>query len=129
MTSTEPLLDAKAERTDSGGARRCWRYLPPPTPARPRILLVATVLASVGAMALVGGMLAVYSHLREAAGGTTAAWLPNDVIIPLIATNIMLVTMVFASFTMQWAYWAICRNDRRHTYIALALTPSSAWPS
>ncbi len=97
--------------------------LPPaPAPARPRTLLVATALASVGAMALIGGMLAVYTHLRDEAGGSTAAWSPSDVIIPEIATNIMLITMVFASFTVQWAYWAISRNDRRHTYIALALT-------
>jgi cytochrome c oxidase subunit 3 len=34
----------------------------------------------------------------------------------------MLITMVFASFTVQWAHWAISRNDRRHTYIALGLT-------
>lgn len=97
--------------------------LPPaPAPARPRTLLVATALASVGIVALVGGMLAVYTHLRDAAGGTTADWLPGDVIIPEIATNVMLITMAFASITVQWAYWAIGRNDRRHTYIALAVT-------
>jgi heme/copper-type cytochrome/quinol oxidase subunit 3 len=93
-----------------------------PAPARPRTLLVATAFASVGVMALIGGMLGAYVHVRDEAGGTTAAWLADDVILPEVATNIMLITMVFASFTVQWAYWAISRNDRRHTYLALALT-------
>jgi heme/copper-type cytochrome/quinol oxidase subunit 3 len=73
-------------------------------------------------MALIGGMLAAYVHLRDAAGGATPVWLPDDVIIPEVATNIMLITMVFGSFTVQWAYWSISHNDRRHTYMALALT-------
>jgi heme/copper-type cytochrome/quinol oxidase subunit 3 len=97
--------------------------LPPaPAAARPRTLFVATALASVGVMALIGGMLAAYVHLRDQAGGTSAAWLADDLIMPEVATNIMLITMVFASFTVQWAYWSISHNDRRHTYVALALT-------
>lgn len=97
--------------------------LPPrAAPARPRTFVVATALAAGGVVALIGGMLAVYAQLRDAAGGTSAAWLPDGVIIPEIATNMMLVTMFAASVTVQWAHWSIGRNDRRHTYIALALT-------
>lgn len=96
--------------------------LPPrAAPARPRMFVVATALASAGVIAFVGGMLAVYAHLRDAAGGSTAAWLPEGVIVPEIATNMMLVTMIAASITVQWAQWSIARNDRRHTYVALAL--------
>ncbi len=97
--------------------------LPPvAAPARPRTLLVATSLAAGAVVALVGGMLAVYVHERDIAGGNTAAWVPDGVIVPEIATNIMLVTMVAASITMQWAQYAIARNARAHTYIALGLT-------
>lgn len=97
--------------------------LPPrAAPARPRTFVVATALAAGGVVALIGGMLAVYAQLRDAAGGSTADWLPDGVIIPEIATNMMLVTMFAASVTVQWAHWSIARSDRRHTYIALALT-------
>jgi len=91
-------------------------------PSRQRTLLVGTVLASVAVVMLVAGLLAVYVHLRDAAGGSTAEWVPDSVIIPDIATTMMLVTMIGASVTVQWAYHAIGRNDRRHTYLALALT-------
>jgi cytochrome c oxidase subunit 3 len=42
--------------------------------------------------------------------------------IPGIATNIMLITMAAASVMVQWAVYAIKRNDRTNTYVALALT-------
>ena len=95
---------------------------PPPVPNRPRTVLVATSLVVAGAAALMGGMLGIYMHLRDAAGGTTAAWLPKGVQIPGIATNIMLVTMVGASVMAQWAVYAIARDNRRDAAIALSLT-------
>jgi heme/copper-type cytochrome/quinol oxidase subunit 3 len=98
--------------------------LPPaPTPTRPRSLLVATAFAVAGAAALVGGLLGIFMHLRESVGGGhTASWLPKGVVIPGIATNIMLVTIIGASVTAQWAVYAIARENRRDTVVALVLT-------
>ncbi len=97
--------------------------LPPAAPpVRPRTQLVATALAVAGSAMLLGGLLAIYLHLRSAAGGTTAAWLPAGVSIPGVPVNMALVTIVMTVITMQWAVYAIARDDRRNTYAALGLT-------
>ena len=43
---------------------------------------------------LFAGMLAVWIALRDAAGGTTAAWLPKGIVLPGVASNMMLIIMV-----------------------------------
>ena len=69
--------------------------LPPaPSPARPRTLFVATALVCAAGTALFAGMLGLYLSLREAAGGTTADWVPKGVDIPDVAVNVMLITMI-----------------------------------
>ena len=96
--------------------------LPPaPSPARPRTLLVGTALVSAAGLMLFGGMLAVYLALREAAGGSSADWLPRGVEIPDVAVNVMIVTMIASCVLAQWAVYAITRNNRRDTAIALGL--------
>ena len=70
--------------------------LPPaPAPARPpRTLLVATALAVVGGIALFGALLGLYLDARDAAGGTTATWLPGGVAIPERRRHDGLLTLV-----------------------------------
>ncbi len=97
--------------------------LPPaPSPARPRLLLVGTALASAAAVALFAGMIGVYLHLRVASGGHTTGWLPKGTIVPEVAANIMLIGMIASSIMVQWAVYAIARGDRRDTSVALGLT-------
>ena len=97
--------------------------LPPaPSPPRPRMLLVATALSCAGVGMLFAGMLAVWIALRDAAGGTTTAWLPKGVLIPGVAANMMLIIMAGASVMVQWAVYAIARDNRRDTVVAAALT-------
>ena len=68
-------------------------------------------------MALVT-LVAQYLSTRAAAGG---AWfVEND--IPLTQPNMQLVTIAMSAVTMQWAVWAISRDDRYHAYMALGLT-------
>ena len=96
--------------------------LPPaPVPARPRMLLVATSLACAGAGMLFAGMLAIYIALRDAAGGTSAAWLPDGLEIPGVAANMMLIIMYGASVMVQWAVYAMADSNRRDTGLAVAL--------
>ncbi|HEX9258441.1 MAG TPA: cytochrome c oxidase subunit 3 [Acidimicrobiales bacterium] len=97
--------------------------LPPaPAPARPRLTFVGTAVAGTALLMMVGGMLAAYLAVRDAAGGTTAAWLPEGAVIPEVAANIMLVTVLACSITAQWAVWSMHRGDRAGASLALTLT-------
>lgn len=94
--------------------------LPPaPAAARPRTLMVGTVLASAGVAMAVFGQLAVYLALREQAGGTTQTWLPKGVVVPEIASNLMLIGLIMACVMVQWAVYAVAREDRLNAYVAL----------
>jgi cytochrome c oxidase subunit III len=96
--------------------------LPPaPSPARPRALLVATALVCTAGTMLFAGMLGVYVSLRDQAGGNTHDWLPRGVQIPDVAVNMMLITMIGACVMAQWAVYAINRDNRRDTAIALGV--------
>jgi heme/copper-type cytochrome/quinol oxidase subunit 3 len=97
--------------------------LPPaPTPSRPRLLLIGTALASSAAVALFAGMIGVYLHVRSAAGGTTATWLPKGTTVPEVAANMMLIGMIASTITAQWAVYAIARGTRRDAVVALLVT-------
>jgi len=96
--------------------------LPPPAPARPRVLLVATTLATAAVVMAFAGLLAVYVEQRAevlAGGGT---WLPDGVDIPLTPGNMSLIGFALSLVTMQWAVHAIGHDDRRHTWIAFGAT-------
>jgi heme/copper-type cytochrome/quinol oxidase subunit 3 len=81
--------------------------------------MVGMVLVSAGvAMALLG-QLAIYLALRDRTGGHTADWLPDGVVIPEIAANLMLIGMMFACVMLQWAVYAVARADRANAYWAL----------
>ena len=74
--------------------------LPPaPAPAPRRQVFAGTAVAGAAATMLIGGQLAVWwrfreaSPLREGSDGLVKAWLPENVTIPGVPTNIMLVTM------------------------------------
>jgi heme/copper-type cytochrome/quinol oxidase subunit 3 len=96
--------------------------LPPaPAPPRPRMLLVGTAFLCAAAAMLFMGMLAVWVNLRDAAGGTTAAWLPKGVSISMMAPNMMLLILIGASVLVQWAVYAMARDDRRNTAVAVSL--------
>jgi heme/copper-type cytochrome/quinol oxidase subunit 3 len=96
--------------------------LPPaPAPPRPRMLFIATAFTCAAIAMLFVGMLAVWVNLRDAAGGTTAAWLPKGVSISMVAPNMMLIIMLGASIMVQWAVYAMARDDRRDTTVAVSL--------
>ena len=92
-----------------------------PLPQRPRMLLVATSLACAAIGMMFAGMLAVWIALRDAAGGTSAAWLPKGLELPGVASNMMLIIMVGASVMAQWAVYAMARDNRRDAAVAVAL--------
>jgi cytochrome c oxidase subunit 3 len=86
---------------------------------RPRVAAVGTLLASGAVAMFFAGLLGIYLFQREAIGH--AAWL-EGVTIPLGPPSMMMATLGFSCISMQWALWAVARNDRLNAYVALGLT-------
>ena len=92
---------------------------PAPPPARPRVLLVATSLASAAVVMAFTGLLAIYLHERSATIAETGAWFDGNT-LPLTPGNMSLVGFALSVVFMHWAVEAIGRDDRRHTWMAFA---------
>jgi cytochrome c oxidase subunit 3 len=99
----------------------------PPAPRRQ--LLVGTALACAAVAMMFGGMLALYLRLRmrtvntvDPATGEHLTWLPENVHVPEVAANNMLISFLAIFVFAQWAVWAARRNQRVFTAIAIALT-------
>lgn len=97
--------------------------LPPaPAPEPRRQLLVGTALASAAAVALIGGMLALFLRFREAGlNGPDGAWVPKGTNVPLVPANVMLIALLPLCIFAQWAVYSAKRDDRPHTGTALFL--------
>ena len=95
----------------------------PPAPAPPprRQVLIGTAVASMGALTLIGGMLAVYIRLRENARDVDEPWVPQGVSIPGVPSNVMLISFFVLVVFAQWAVYAARRRDRVHIGISLGL--------
>ncbi len=91
----------------------------PPAPARPRVLLVGTVLGSMAVVMAFAGLIGAYVALRAGADGP---WLPEGVTIPLSPPNMALVTLLMSVVTVHWGVYSIGNDDRPNTYVALGLT-------
>jgi heme/copper-type cytochrome/quinol oxidase subunit 3 len=97
--------------------------LPPaPAPAPRRQVFVGTALACAAGAALMGGMLALWMRFREVAiNGPDNRWLPDGIVIPEVASNVMLIAMLPICVFAQWAVYSAKRNDRSHAGLAIAL--------
>lgn len=93
---------------------------PPPAPARPRVLLVGTVLCLAGVVLGFTALLAIYIDRRATVLHSGGKWLPKGVDIPLTPGTMGLVTLAISCVIVQWAVYSINNDDRRHTYMALA---------
>lgn len=92
----------------------------PPGPLeRPRVAAVGTLLVSGAVATYFAGLLGVYLLQRASYG--RAEWL-EGVTIPLSPPNMMMATLAISCVAMQWALWAVARNDRINAYVALGLT-------
>jgi heme/copper-type cytochrome/quinol oxidase subunit 3 len=92
-----------------------------PAPARPRVLVTATTLASAAVFMTFLGMIGLYLHIRSATIAEEGQWLPRGVEMPLTPANMAMITLVMSVVIVQWAVYAIGNDDRRSTYIALGL--------
>ena len=95
----------------------------PPAPdlPRPRTLLIGTAFATAGCLMFFAGLLGIYLQHRSDTLAQGNVWIPGGT-ISLVPGGMMMVTMVMSVVTMQWAVYAIARDDRPRAYLALGLT-------
>ncbi len=93
-----------------------------PTPARPRLLVIGTMLTSAAVTMGLMGLLGIYLETRADVIASGERWLPQGVNIPLTQPNMIAVTLLLSVFAMIWAVASIKADDRPNTYIALGLT-------
>ena len=93
-----------------------------PAPAPRRQVFVGTAVACAAGAALLGGMLALWLRFLEQAISAGGSWVPDDVKVPLVPANIMLLAFIPIGVFAQWAVYSAKRDDRPHTGLALGLT-------
>lgn len=101
-----------------------------PQPAPRRQIFIGTgVVAAAGTM-LIGSMLSIWLRFRAAAPLRDSSdglkrikdWLPADVKMPEVLTNVALITFVVVCVMAQWAVYSSRRQDSKHTGMALGMT-------
>lgn len=93
--------------------------LPPAADERPRNLMpMGVLLLSASGTMLFGALVAAYLHLRH----VTEPWPPEGVKLDLYLGNLLIITMVLSAVTMEWACFALRRDDRRQASAALGVT-------
>ena len=92
--------------------------VPAPVLPRRRQLLFGTMFVS-AAVAMFEFSL-VASYLAERAGKRNV-WLTENS-IPLTQPNMQFAALILGSIFVQWAVWAIARNERGQAYLALGCT-------
>jgi heme/copper-type cytochrome/quinol oxidase subunit 3 len=97
--------------------------LPPAPPLqRPRVLIIGTAFATAATVMVFVGLLGVYLTRRAELLAAGNDWLPEGVTVPLQQPHVILFTLIASSVTVQWAVYAVSRDDRVNTYLALAVT-------
>jgi len=101
-----------------------------PRPAPRRQLFMSTGIAAAAGTMLMGGMLALWLRFRAAAPTRPSAdgfklikdWLPADLKMPEVVTNVGILSFVVMCVMVQWAAYAARRSDSKHVVAALSLT-------
>ncbi|CAB5012890.1 unannotated protein [freshwater metagenome] len=101
-----------------------------PRPAPRRQLMVSTGVAVAAGAMLIGGMLSVWLRFRAAAPTRLSSdglyqikdWLPADLAMPEVVTNVGILSFVVMCIMVQWAAYAARRGDSKHVVAALGLT-------
>ena len=89
---------------------------------RQRTLLVGTVFGTAASLMYFAALLGVYLRERADALSGGGEWIPSGANIQLTQPTVAAWTMLMSVVTMQWAVYAIARDDRPHAIIATALT-------
>ncbi len=87
-------------------------------PAAAKLLSMGLLLLAGSGAMLFGTLIGVYLHLRR----VTDPWPPEGVRIDDYIGNVLVSTMLMSGVTVEWAYHAIRRGERRQAAGALGLT-------
>ena len=95
---------------------------PAPPPARPRVLLVGSALASGAAATVVLSLVALYAGIRRDVLASGEPWLPEEANLQLTPGSMGMVTLVMSLVTVAWVVYALRTDDRTHALLAFGLT-------
>ena len=84
--------------------------------------MVGAAFAAAGCFMLIAGLLGIYLTLRAGVVADKGTWIPAKSIIPLHQPNVIAMALLMSSVTIQWAVYAIKRNDRQQAYLAFGVT-------
>lgn len=90
-----------------------------PAPPPRRQVVVGTGVACLAGTMLIGSMIATWVLMRDRALDQGEPWVPSGVVIPEVASNIMLISFAALGVFAMWAVYAAKQRDR--TQVALAL--------
>ena len=96
--------------------------LTPPVLPRRRQLLFGTAFASVAVAMFLLTLVGMYLSARHAHAGQWLATGPGANVIELTQPVMQLATLLMSAVMMQWAVWAIARDERGQAYLALGIT-------
>jgi cytochrome c oxidase subunit 3 len=91
-------------------------------PQRPRVLMVGTMFTVAAVVMVFAGLIGIYLAMRSGVVATGDTWLPEGVDIPLSQPTMNIFNLLMGAVTVQWAVYAIARDDRVNSYLALGLT-------
>jgi heme/copper-type cytochrome/quinol oxidase subunit 3 len=95
---------------------------PAPPPARPRVLLIGSALASGSAAMVLLTLISLYARLRDDRVSAGKAWLPKEANIQLPPGGMAMVTLSLSLVTMAWIVQALRNDDRRNALVAFGVT-------
>ena len=91
-------------------------------PQRPRVLMVGTMFTVAAVVMVFTGLIGIYLAMRAGVVATGDTWLPEGIDIPLSQPTMNIFNLLMGAVTVQWAVYAIARDDRVNSYLALGLT-------
>lgn len=97
-------------------------HLPAPPRVRGRNVLVGTWFAVAGTVMYFAGLFGVYFQQRALFRGDNGPWIPDSADIQLSQSGMIMWTLLLGCVVIQWAVYAIARDDRPHALIALGAT-------
>ncbi len=86
--------------------------------ARRSTLPLAAMVAGVGALTLVGGLIAAYLALKAAPG----AWIPKDTPFDNYTASTLTITALMAAVTVEWARYGIKKGFRGQALFAFGIS-------
>jgi heme/copper-type cytochrome/quinol oxidase subunit 3 len=94
---------------------------PPPELPRPRTLFVGTAFATGAVLLFFAGLFGIYVQERQDVLKGGGEWIPEGT-ISLVPGGMMMLTMAMSVVIVQWAVYAIARDDRPNAYLAFGIS-------